>query len=456
MPQGACFSGLPPAGSPGCRDSTLAFGGPPPSTSSCSLVGSRLRGGFGVSTSARFTTASIVIASTWNGIRGGCSNRSAASALQEKLSADDPAAVRYALSIIEQEPAAQWRQPLRGLLHHDDPEIRKRALSMLSASGDETITPIVAEMLRDPDLAVRTEALLFLSRQVGIDPVARIQELGEFPDFSIRAGIATFLASPGPARNLEAARVILEQMVEASGESGARDRDEAARVLSLLPDVFPDLLVKLLDDEDSRIAQLAVKALSRAGVAGVPLLQERLLEEDPTLRYRVIAALNKLRQLHPEIHLDRTLIELLLAAEIAGHYRSHQVLGAVDGSLPPNDPVIVAMRHSMELELERIFRLMSLLYPEAQLQDAYVGLRSENPVIRANALEFLDNVLEPQLRQLVVPLLDPDLAPRAHRHSRSADWRAGHVGRRRHHCAVGGSTASRGRDRSLATDQHRR
>jgi ATP:ADP antiporter, AAA family len=339
-------------------------------------------------------------------------DRTAASALEEKLSADDPAAVRYALSIIEQEPAAPWRQPLRSLLHHDDPEIRKRALSILGASGDDTIAPVVAEMLRDPDLAVRTEALLFLSRQVGIDPVARIQELGEFPDFSIRAGIAAFLASPGPARNLEAARVILEQMVEASGESGARDRDEAARVLSLLPDVFPDLLVKLLDDQDSRIAQLAVKALSRAGAAGVPLLQERLLEEDSTLRYRVIAALNKLRQLHPEIHLDRTLIELLLAAEIAGHYRSHQVLGAVNGSLPPNDPVIIAMRQSMELELERIFRLMSLLYPEAQLQDAYVGLRSDNPVIRANALEFLDNVLEPQLRQLVVPLLDPQTSLR--------------------------------------------
>jgi hypothetical protein len=247
---------------------------------------------------------------------------------------------------------------------------------------------------------------------VGIDPVARIQELGEFPDFSIRAGIAAFLASPGPARNLDAARVILEQMVTASGPAGARDRDEAARVLSLLPEVFPDLLVKLLDDEDPRIARMAVKALSRAGAAGVPLLQERLLEEDPALRYRVIAALNKLRGLHPEVELDRKLIELLLAAEIAGHYRSHQVLGAVDETLRSGDPVMVAMRHSMEHELERIFRLMSLLFPEAQLQDAYVGLRSANPVIRANAIEFLDNVLEPHLRQLVVPLLDPQTSLR--------------------------------------------
>ena len=72
----------------------------------------------------------------------------------------------------------------------------------------------------------------------------------------------------------------------------------------------------------------------------------------------------------------------------------------------------MAVRQSMDQELERIFRLMSLLFPDADLQDAYVGLRSANPTIRANALEFLDNVLEPQLRQLVVPLLDPQTSLR--------------------------------------------
>ena len=60
----------------------------------------------------------------------------------------------------------------------------------------------------------------------------------------------------------------------------------------------------------------------------------------------------------------------------------------------------------MEQELERIFRLMALLLPQAGLHDAYVGVRSSNPTVRANALEFLDNVLKPELRQVLVPLLD--------------------------------------------------
>ena len=60
----------------------------------------------------------------------------------------------------------------------------------------------------------------------------------------------------------------------------------------------------------------------------------------------------------------------------------------------------------MEQELERIFRLMALLLPQTGLHDAYVGVRSSNVTVRANALEFLDNVLKPELRHVLVPVLD--------------------------------------------------
>ena len=37
---------------------------------------------------------------------------------------------------------------------------------------------------------------------------------------------------------------------------------------------------------------------------------------------------------------------------------------------------------------------------------AYVGIRSSNTAVRADALEFLDNVLKPELRHVLVPVLD--------------------------------------------------
>lgn len=397
--------------------------------------------------------------------------RTAADAVTAKLNAPDRDDVLYALTLMEEQQANRWRPRLRELLAHHDPEVRRRALAILSADGDRAIAGAAGELLRDPDAGVRTEALLYLSREHGIDPLARIQELGDYPEFSIRAAMAAFLAAPGPTRNLDATRAILEQMVTAPGGAGVRDRTEAARVVALAPEGLDDYLVRLLRDEDAGVVRLAIAAASKARLEGaevplidllaradliedtadalsrygssiIPRLKERLLDEaapldvrreiplvllrigtpdagralvdallegDATLRYRVIAALNKLKQLHPEVQIDRAIVELLLAAEIAGHYRSHQVLGAVRHTLPGKDPMLVAIRQSMEAELERIFRLMSLLFPEAELKDAYVGLRSDNPIIRANALEFLDNVLSPQLRQLLVPVLDPQI-----------------------------------------------
>ena len=68
---------------------------------------------------------------------------------------------------------------------------------------------------------MRTEALLYLSRESGVDPLRQIQELGDFEDFSIRAGAAAFLAAPGPAQNLDAARLMVEAMARATGDEDA-------------------------------------------------------------------------------------------------------------------------------------------------------------------------------------------------------------------------------------------
>jgi AAA family ATP:ADP antiporter len=56
--------------------------------------------------------------------------------------------------------------------------------------------------------------------------------------------------------------------------------------------------------------------------------------------------------------------------------------------------------------LERIFRLLGLLYPHLDIHSAYLGLQSKNVSVHDNALEFLDNVLKSQLREMLVPLLD--------------------------------------------------
>jgi AAA family ATP:ADP antiporter len=395
--------------------------------------------------------------------------RAAADVLRAKLHAADPSEIRYALDLIDGQRTRKWHPALRELLSHPDADIRRRALAILSAGGDPEIADRARGLLRDADIGVRTEALLYLSREAGIDPLRQIQELGDFEDFSIRAGSAAFLAAPGPRQNLEAARLMLEAMASSEGPTGARDRAEAARVIGTIaePDLYP-LLPPLIADDAVLVAREAIRAASRSpskefveplilalgraelvddaadalarfggevvpalartlgdgrvaaevrrevpavllrigGAEAEQALVSSLLQSDGTVRHRVIATLNKLRAARPDIRVDPNVVELLLAAEIAGHYRSYQVLGPLQAQLKDGDAVLEALRHSMEQELERIFRLMALLFPQAGLHDAYVGVRSSNQIVRANALEFLDNVLKPELRHVLVPVLD--------------------------------------------------
>jgi HEAT repeat protein len=395
-------------------------------------------------------------------------DRSATDVLAGKLSAPDPQEIVYALSLFEVERSRVTHPAIRSLLEHPAAAVRQKALTLLAASGDKTVLPQVERLLKDPDLNVRTEALLYLTHHGNVDPLNVLDELGDFEDFSVRSGVVAYLARPGEAQNVEAARTILETMVAEPGAEWQRMRLEAARLLGILPDVFDPLLSTLLSDPDvavkveairsagklrkrrvipdlldalgdDRVAAEAAAALQNFGdsVVGtlgdhlgdssVPMrarreiprillgigteaaeraLVENLLERDTTLRFPIISALNKLHHLNPEMETDRQMLETVMAAEILGHYRSYQILHVLGTAAEGDDPAARGLQESMRQELERIFRLLALLFPHMDVHSVYLGLQSKSASIYDNALELLESALKSQLRNLLVPLLD--------------------------------------------------
>ena len=395
-------------------------------------------------------------------------DRSTTDVLATNLSTSDPKDILYALSLFEVEQRRAAHPVIRDLLHHPSSEVRQKALAILSASGDTSVLPTVQGMLKDPEIAVRTEAMLYLVHHAHVDPLLLLQELREFEDFSVRSAVAAYLARPGEAQNLETAREILEEMAGEEGEAGQRTRREAARLLGELPDSFDPLLSRLLRDPSSEVVREAIRSVGlqrkealvpellkqfrdpalhenatqalvtfgdsivgllsdRLGDPGAPAeerreipmvltgigtpaaaqaLLENVMEGDATLRFMVISALNRLHRDHPEIPLDFQMLETVLAAEILGHYRTYQILEAVSGPGSTEDVVGGALQSSLEQELERIFRLLGLLYPRVDLHAVYLGLQSKDRTVHDNALELLETVLKSASRVTLMPLLD--------------------------------------------------
>jgi hypothetical protein len=51
-----------------------------------------------------------------------------------------------------------------------------------------------------------------------------------------------------------------------------------------------------------------------------------------------------------------------------------------------------------------------MLYPQHDLQSAFVGLQSKQKMEHDSALEFMDNTLKASIRRLVVPLVDGEIS----------------------------------------------
>ncbi len=287
---------------------------------------------------------------------------------------------------------------------------------------------------------------------------------------SVRAAVVSVLARLGGGR-LEAAEPLFGAMVAEAGKAGRRTRLEAARLAERQPLPFTAAIRRLMADEDEEVARTAIRAAARHGAepfvdtlvsrlaeptfavdatdaliaAGsaallpvsraladqgascaarraipsvlerigtdeaVAVLTEHLTDGDATLRLRVLVALVGIRDQRGEVRMDPQALEAALGAEVLGHYRSYQILGQVEAGGPGAAPLGQGLRTAMRQELERIFRLLDLLHYGRGFRSAWVALQSGNAIVHDQALDLLESALRPEVRALLVPLVDPEV-----------------------------------------------
>jgi AAA family ATP:ADP antiporter len=360
----------------------------------------------------------------------------------------DPAVRRRALELLDSS-GDLWVLPrVEEMLRDPDGEVRSTALLFLSHHTSQDPLTRIADLGSFEDVSVASGIVSFLAQSGNHEHVpearllmgrmiaergeagrrARLEAasmIGRLPD-AFEAELEALLSdedpevlraairSAGRLRKRKTAPRLIELLAD------GRVREEAVAALAAMGDrVLGALRDQLLDEEAPRVARLEIPAvLARLGNQGAAnALTENLLESDPELRFRTIWALNQLRSAAPKTAIDQTRLQAALGFEMMLHTRTKQiasVAGRQPGRSPQDseaDEVLRRLDAAHDQEIERLFRILSLLYPDTDFRSAHYGLRSGDVTARDNALEFLEINIEGSLRKTLVSLLDPTSAP---------------------------------------------
>jgi ATP/ADP translocase/CRP-like cAMP-binding protein/HEAT repeat protein len=129
---------------------------------------------------------------------------------------------------------------------------------------------------------------------------------------------------------------------------------------------------------------------------------------DGFLRFKAVAALQRLRRDHPELTVDRSVIERHVLHEARRAFDTLTLYTNlfVVGELNPDSLLARALREKRGHALNRTFRLLSLVHPAGDIAAVQSSLAMADARTRSGAIELLDNLLAGEVRKRVMLLVD--------------------------------------------------
>jgi len=336
---------------------------------------------------------------------------------------------------------------VRQCLQDPDLEVRTEAIHYLCGLQDEAPEALVGEFLRHSDYAVVAAAIQaiskhqwkadglieqrFIERALNEEgpqrEAARTAAAGALglvtPDSPLLSFLLPLLdddslevlrnaiRSSGRLQSREALPKLVSRLADARVRQDVRQAlvQYGERIVGTLGDYLHDPDVSL------RVRANIPKVLSEMNSQeAVNTLVRSLPRLNPFLCHRVIKALNKMRVRFAKLSFADEAIDLAILDELKDYYDFGIVLHSNEIQPSENRAVLRLLRQAlqerMDQKLERVFRLLGLRYPPADIYSAYNGLRSPQGHIRASAIEFLDNLLMPDMKQLLFPILEESAA----------------------------------------------
>ncbi len=188
--------------------------------------------------------------------------------------------------------------------------------------------------------------------------------------------------------------------------------------------VLDDLSTKLNDSQtDKQTKRNIIEIIGNIGEKqSVNILFSALEKEDYWLQNDILKALNNLKISNPQLSFDWKLVvdklykEVKLELEVISSLHIQTNIENKENSTNVTERerkislarknLISLLENRMDVGLERIFRLLGLKYPPEDMIDIFRSIQSSKEDLRTNAFEFLENLLDINLKRLILPIIE--------------------------------------------------
>jgi ATP/ADP translocase len=209
-------------------------------------------------------------------------------------------------------------------------------------------------------------------------------------------------------------RAYLFPLVKALGQARLRG-DAIAALTSYGPVIAGSLADVLLDENLPRRVRTQIPRVLRnlPSQRTVDILLPLIKQPDIAIRNAVLKALNRLRETAPELNFENSFVTEQILAEARYYCELSAALARFreyrDADRPAAKLLARTIEERVKKTLERLFRLLGLRYPPKEIYSAYLAVAQPRSADSIAAVEFLDSILERNLKRTLLPLLDaPD------------------------------------------------
>jgi HEAT repeat protein/MFS family permease len=350
----------------------------------------------------------------------------------DTIQSKEKSSVLYAMNLFDLIQKEKLTPELKKIISYKSDEIRAKSMDSLFELSGESFAPEIDEVLKDESLDAQVKEIMSLDvyQQVIQDHIHKVVGEENRDEVSMmEAAKVMGMIEPTLPVIQDLSRLIVDDSPDVASyaiESAAKLQrmefvpliirqlgnpyTQQVAVLALI-DYGEKILGTLRDylrnpEEDLRVRRAIPDIVAQIGSQrAADILTSELAQGRSDVESEIIEALYKMKSKNPQLSFPQ---KPILAEIFAKINKCYLTVKEIDKILIDQKRAVLAkdLENSLSRSLKHVFELLGLIYSYEDMRKAYQNICTGTKKSIDYSIELLENILEREMRELLLPLID--------------------------------------------------